>query len=189
MGGKGNRGCFGCVTVIVAIVVAVLLVVFVWLPSTRKSYSIDDVRILAAVQSDGTLRVDERFTYTFHGDFTRVYRDIPYSPVAPIVVTGVTGPDGPLKRLPTGWTPASGAPSETTQALEATPSPWSSIPPEQRPAGYYRVTTDWTTLGRSQRPHRGLRPSERHVGAVRLPLAGRGRRPSASPTRASSRGS
>ena len=147
MGGKGNRGCFGCVTVIVAIVVAVLLVVFVWLPSTRKSYSIDDVRILASVQSDGTLRVDERFTYTFHGDFTRVYRDIPYSPVAPIVVTGVTGPDGPLKRLPTGWTPASGAPSETTQALEATPSPWSSIPPEQRPAGYYRVTTDWTTLG------------------------------------------
>ena len=147
MSGKSNRGCFGCVTVVVAVVVAVLLVVLVWIPSNRKTYSIDDVRILATVQSDGALRVDERFTYTFHGDFTRVYRDIPYVPSAPVVVTGVTGPDGPLKRLPTGWTPASGAPSETTPRLDVTPSPWSSIPPEERPAGYYRVTTDWATSG------------------------------------------
>jgi hypothetical protein len=133
--------------VVVAIAVVVALVVFVWLPSRQKSYSIDDVRIRAAVLSDGTLRVDEDFTYTFRGDFTRVFRDIPFTPMTPIVVTGVTGPDGPLKRLPSGWTPASGAPRETTAAADATPSPWSSIPPEQRPAGYYRVTTDWTTAG------------------------------------------
>ena len=146
MSGRSNRGCLGCVTVVVAIVVAALLVVFVWIPSQRKSYTIDDVRILATVLSDGTLTADERFTYTFHGDFTRVYRDIPYSPVAPIVVTGVTGPDGPLKRLPTGWTPASGRAARDDPGVDdATPSPWSSIPPEQRPAGYYRVTTDWAT--------------------------------------------
>ena len=141
-------GCLGCSGIVVAAVVAILLIALVWVPSLRKWYAVDDVRIRATVSADGALSVDERFSYTFHGDFTRVFRDIPYRPgTTPIVVTGVTGPDGPLKRLPSGWTPASGAPVEADPSADATPSPWSSIAPGQRPFGYYRVTTDWGTPG------------------------------------------
>jgi uncharacterized membrane protein len=141
-------GCPGCSGIVVAAVVAVLLIALVWVPSLRKWYAVDDVRIRAVVSADGALSVDERFSYTFHGDFTRVFRDIPYRPgTTSIVVTGVIGPKGPLKRLPSGWTPASGAPVEADPSADATPSPWSSIAPAERPFGYYRVTTDWSTPG------------------------------------------
>ena len=141
-------GCLGCAGVVIATVVAVLLIALVWVPSLRKWYAVDDVRIRATVSADGALSVDERFSYAFHGDFTRVFRDIPYRPgTTPLVVTGVTGPEGPLKRLPSAWTPASGAPVEADPSADAMPSPWSSIAPGQRPFGYYRVTTDWSTPG------------------------------------------
>ena len=145
---SAKYGCLGCAGVVVAAVVAVLLIALVWVPSLRKSYAVDEVRIRATVSADGGLSVDERFSYTFHGDFTRVFRDIPYHlGTAPIVVTGVTGPEGPLRRVPSGWTPASGPPVEADPSGDATPSPWSSIAPAQRPFGYYRVTTDWSTPG------------------------------------------
>ena len=148
MSRSAKYGCLGCAGVTIAAVVVVLLIALVWAPSLRKWYAVDDVRVQATLSADGALTVDERFSYTFHGDFTRVFRDIPFRPGrAPIVVTGVTGPDGPLKRLPSGWTPASGPPVQTDPSSDATPSSWSSIAPEQRPFGYYRVTTDWSTPG------------------------------------------
>jgi uncharacterized membrane protein YgcG len=145
MGRSVKYGCLGCASLIVAAVVVVLLIAMVWAPSLGKRYAVDEARIRATVSADGALSVDERFTYTFHGDFTRVFRDIPIRPDAPIVVEGVTGPDGRLKRLPSSWTPASGPPVEADPGSDATPSPWSSIAPTQRPFGYYRVTTDWST--------------------------------------------
>jgi len=114
----GNRKvALGCLTVIVAIVAAILITVLWIVPSLRKSYSIEDVSIRAAVRADGGLVVSERFSYDFNGSYTRVYRDIPYvpGPGQAVTVTGVTGPDGPLKRLPSGWTPASGAPPVTSR--------------------------------------------------------------------------
>ena len=125
---------------VVAIAV-ILVAVFAWIvPSQRKSYSIDALHIQDTVRSDGTLLTVERFSYTFHGAFTRVYRDIPWDGHQ-ITVAGVSGPQGPLQRLPSGWTPASGPPSPIAPGAEATPSPWTSIAPEERPPGYYRVTT------------------------------------------------
>ena len=184
MSGSSNRGCLGCVAVIVAIIVAVLLVVFVWIPSQRKSYAVDDVRIRANVSPDGTLTAEERFSYTFHGDFTRVFRDIPYRPDTPIVVTEVMGPDGPLKRLPSGWTPASGRPVEVDPGRDPTPSPWSSIAPGDRPLGFYRVTTDWSTPGGPSVRIEAFAPSA--IAPPPSPSAGELRAPlSAGPTRGS----
>ena len=146
--GRGVKyGCLGCASAVVAAVVVVLLIALVWAPSLRKWYSVDEARIRAAISADGALSVDERLTYTFHGDFTRVFRDIPLRPDTSIVVDGVTGPDGPLKRLSSGWTPASGPPVEAGPSTDPTPSRWTSISPEERPFGYYRVTTDWGAAG------------------------------------------
>ena len=148
MGESKKRGCaWGCGTIVALIVavvvVGVLLVVFVWIPSQRRSYTIDDVRIQATVRPNGTLAATERFSYTFEGDYTRVYRDLPFRPFEPVTVVAVTGPDGPLKRLPSGWTPAAGPPAPVSPRDDLTPSPWSSLAPEQRPPGYYRVTYDY----------------------------------------------
>ena len=144
---RRRSGCLGWTIVVVLAVIVTLVVVFAWIvPSQRKWYAIDEVRIEDRVLRNGTLTTVERFTYTFHGHYTRVYRDIPWDGHA-IVVTGVTGPDGrPLTRLPSAWTPASGPPREARPGADPTPSPWTSIPPEQRPAGYYRVSqasADW----------------------------------------------
>ncbi len=118
---------------------------FLWiLPSQRKSYTIDAVSLRAAVRPDGALTATERFSYTFHGQFTRVYRDTPYRG-HPITVLGVSGPQGPLQRLPSGWTPAAAAPTAVAPEQDVAPSPWSSLAPAQRPPGYYRVTTGAAT--------------------------------------------
>ena len=141
---RGSRSGWGCLTwtlVVLAAIALCLAVTFLWIvPSMRKSYTIDSVDIRAAVRADGALHATERFSYAFHGPYTRVYRDIPWEGY-PITVLGVDGPDGPLKRLPSGWTPAAGEPRAVSPQQDATPSPWSSLAPEDRPAGYYRVTT------------------------------------------------
>ncbi len=131
---------------------------FAWIvPSQRKSYSIDALRIRDTVLSDGTLSSEERFSYTFHGHYTRVFRDIPWSGHE-ISVLGVTGPDGrPLKRLPSAWTPAAGPPRETPAGADPTPSPWTSIAPEERPAGYYRVTDAFADFIGPVDAYRGVR--------------------------------
>ena len=157
MGKSQGRGCvWGCATVVAVVVVAVVLVVFVWIPSQRKSYTVDDVRIRATVRADGTLETSERFTYTFEGDYTRVFRDIPLAPDKPVTVLGVTGPDGPLRRLPSGWTPAAGAAVAVSPRDDVTPSPWSSIAPEQRPPA---TTGSRTTTRRPAGPRCASRPS------------------------------
>ena len=150
---RRGPGCAGWTVLVVLAAIVTLVVVFAWVvPSQRKWYAIDELRIQDRVLSDGTLVTDERFSYTFHGHYTRVYRDIPWDGHA-VTVTGVTGPDGrPLTRLPSGWTPAAGPATEARPGADPTPSPWTSIPPEERPAGYYRVTeayADW--LGRVTR--------------------------------------
>ena len=140
-GSRSGAGCLMWTLVVLAAIAVCLAVTFLWIvPSVRKSYSIDAVNIRAAVRADGALDTTERFSYTFHGRYTRVYRDVPWEGY-PIVVLGVDGPDGPLQRLPSGWTPAAGAPSAVSPQQDATPSPWSSLAPEDRPAGYYRVTS------------------------------------------------
>ena len=141
---RGSRSGCGCLTwtiVVLATIAVCLAVTFLWIvPSVRKSYTIDSVDIRAAVRADGALNATERFGYTFHGRYTRVYRDIPREGY-PITVLGVDGPDGPLQRLPSGWTPTVGEPRAVSPKEDATPSPWASLAPEDRPAGYYRVTS------------------------------------------------
>ncbi len=140
-GAKSGLGCLGWTIIVVVTIAVILVAVFAWIvPSQRKSYSIDALHIQDVVLTDGTLSTVERFTYTFHGRFTRVYRDIPWDG-HPITVLGVDGPQGELRRMPSGWTPAMGPPASITPGAEATPSPWTSIAPEERPPGYYRVTS------------------------------------------------
>jgi len=78
---RGSRSGCGCLTwtiVVLATIAVCLAVTFLWIvPSVRKSYTIDSVDIRAAVRADGALNATERFGYTFHGRYTRVYRDIP----------------------------------------------------------------------------------------------------------------
>ncbi len=138
---RGCRGATGCAVTVLVVIAAFVVAVFVWIiPSARKEYSIDTVAIAARVRATGALTVSERFSYTFHGDFTRVFRDIPIDPDSPITVLGVDGPGGSLRRLPSGWVPAMGSPTPVPAADDATPSPWMSLAPEQRPFGFYRVT-------------------------------------------------
>lgn len=141
MSDKGpGSGCLRITVIVLAALAVVLAVTFLWvLPSQRKTYSLDAVDISAAVQTDGSLVTNERLSYTFHGAFTRVYRDIPFEG-SQITVLGVDGPDGPLQRLPSGWTPAQGSPTTVSPQHDVTPSPWSSLAPAERPAGFYRVT-------------------------------------------------
>ena len=178
MGESQGRGCvWGCATVVAVVVIAVALVVFVWiLPSQRKSYAIDDVRIQATVRPNGTLETSERFAYTFEGDFTRVFRDVPFSPFKPVTVVGVTGPDGPLRRLPSGWTPAAGAPVAVSPRDDVTPSPWSSLAPEQRPPGYYRVTYDFSAPGGPAVRIEAFADLSDRIGDLHVPVECRRRR-------------
>ena len=151
---RWSRCCMGCGTAGVVGLAVVLVIVFAWLvPALQKSYSIDDVAISMAVRADGGLNVDERFDYTFKGSYTRVYRDIPLEPGTPITVLEVVGPDGPMERLPSGWQPYDGTPppspstsdetpsTDGSPSADETPAPWTSLAPEQRPFGYYRVST------------------------------------------------
>jgi len=79
---RGSRSGCGCITwtiVVLAAIAVRLAVTFLWIvPSVRKSYTIDSVDIRATVRADGALNATERFSYTFHGPYTCVYRDIPW---------------------------------------------------------------------------------------------------------------
>ena len=67
-------------------------------PAAAKSYSIDDVRIVAAVKPNGDLLVGERRTFSFEGSFHFVYWDISTQGSGGIKVLGVDGPNGALER-------------------------------------------------------------------------------------------
>lgn len=81
------RLTFACACVAVAVLCA---------PATAvaKSYTMPRVAIEAVVAPDGSLAVSEQRTYSFSGDYTRVYWDL--EPPAGGAVTGVSvqGPDG-----------------------------------------------------------------------------------------------
>ena len=52
MGESQGRGCFWGRQVVAVVVVAVVVVVSSLIPSQRKSYTVDDVRIRATVRAD-----------------------------------------------------------------------------------------------------------------------------------------
>jgi uncharacterized membrane protein len=55
---------------------AIVLVGLSAVPCLAKSYSVERLEILATVQGDGSMQVDERLTYRFRGSFRFAYRDI-----------------------------------------------------------------------------------------------------------------
>ena len=75
-----------------------------------SSYRITSADISAVVARDGSMQVDEAFTYRFNGDYHGVYRDIPVEGDKVVTVTGVAGPYGDMNRLPDDTSePAPGA--------------------------------------------------------------------------------
>lgn len=55
---------------------AIVLVALSAVPCLAKSYGVERLDILATVQVDGSMQVEERLTYSFDGSFRFAYRDI-----------------------------------------------------------------------------------------------------------------
>jgi uncharacterized membrane protein len=84
-----------CAAVLIACLLA-LIAVSTPAPAWAKSYSMPTVRIEAAIQADGSLSVTEQRTFTFEGDFTRVYWDLEPPSGGAITDVTVAGPGGPM---------------------------------------------------------------------------------------------
>ena len=111
--GGAKRGCLIAAWVVILGLVAFVAAVVIWVaPALVKKYEITNVAIAAQVSPNASMLVSERFSYHFQGSYTRVFRDIPLDTGQTIEVISVAGPEGPLKRLPDVWTPASGPPTE-----------------------------------------------------------------------------
>jgi len=97
---RAQNGAFVALIAAVAVYAAVFFGLSAALApqsAAAKSYTIDKVAVTATVQTDGSMRVVERRSMTFDGDFSRVYWYLDLAGAASIDVLGVSGPDGPFK--------------------------------------------------------------------------------------------
>jgi hypothetical protein len=90
--------------------------------AVAKSFSMPQVFIDAQVNGDGSMDVSEKRTWSFEGDFTRVFWDLKES--------GAQGTGQPVQI------------TDVSVSSETGTMPPTAAPADQRPAGFSRVTSD-----------------------------------------------